>query len=58
MPTYDYKCPQCSGRFEQNVTMDERAVAPMCGDCIVPMERVYSSAPGVIFRGNGWGSKP
>ena len=54
-PVYDFKCPSCSGKIEQSRGFNEDTPAPMCGDCLVTLERVYS-APGVHFKGSGWGS--
>ena len=52
-PRYEYKCPRCQISFEQNRGFDDDSPAPMCGDCLVGMEKVYGSTP-VHFKGSGF----
>ena len=54
-PKYDFKCPNCQIQIEQTRTYEEDTSAPMCGDCLVSMEKVYY-APAIQFKGTGWGS--
>ena len=54
-PRYDYKCPNCGIKIEQKRHYDDDAPEPMCGDCLVSMEKVYY-APATHFKGSGWGS--
>ena len=55
-PSYHYQCDRCGGSFEQSRSIYESEIAPMCGDCLVSMVRVYS-APSIQFKGDGWGGK-
>lgn len=54
MPKYDFKCQLCNGQSEVLRKFDEPDfnASPMC--CGIPMQRDYT-APGVIFKGTGWG---
>lgn len=54
-PVYDFKCNSCGTEVELTASMGDDSVLPACS-CGATMSRVYS-APGVIFKGNGWGSK-
>jgi len=56
-PIYDFKCPRCGITIEQTRGYDDDTPAPTCGDCLMSLERVYSSAPGIIFKGDGWAGK-
>lgn len=52
MPAYDYKCTECSKRFEIVHAMSER-VDPACPACGGPAKKVFG-APGVAFKGSGF----
>ena len=54
-PRYEFRCPNCQVVIEQTRALDEDRPMPICGDCLVSFERVYSS-PSVHFKGEGWGS--
>ena len=53
MPTYDFKCEQCSNTFELNLSFDNKDLQ-YCEDCEKPLVRVYTPV-GAIFKGTGWG---
>ena len=55
MPTYDFVCPNCQISVEIVSSVSEQA-SPKC-DCGQMMIKQFS-APGIIFKGNGWGGKP
>jgi putative FmdB family regulatory protein len=55
-PTYQYRCDRCGGSSEQMRSYSDSEIAPMCGDCLISMSRVYS-APSIQFKGDGWGGK-
>ena len=57
MPTYDYKCTVCSSIKPVTASFDEEVQAPKCDTCLTSMARDWS-APGIIFKGTGWGGKP
>ena len=58
MATYEYRCEVCSKQIEVQRAIDDKLErSPYCPNCTVPMKRVYSFG-GVVFKGNGWGSKP
>jgi putative FmdB family regulatory protein len=58
MATYEYRCEVCSKQIEVQRSIDDKLErSPYCPNCTVPMKRVYSLG-GVVFKGNGWGSKP
>lgn len=52
MPAYDYRCPDCSHRFEVNRPMgsSEPVQCPLCDS---PCKRVFSPV-GVAFKGTGF----
>jgi putative FmdB family regulatory protein len=54
MPTYEYKCPTCNGRFEasQPITADPLTECKLCGSAAV--ERLISSGGGLLFKGSGF----
>jgi putative FmdB family regulatory protein len=57
MATYEYRCEVCSKQIEVQRSIDDKLErSPYCPNCTVPMKRVYSLG-GVVFKGNGWGSK-
>lgn len=55
MPTYEFQCLECLTTGTVTVSMQDKAVM-LCPRCLKNMERVYS-APGLIFKGGGWGGK-
>jgi putative FmdB family regulatory protein len=57
MPTYDYKCTACNAYKPVTASFDEEIIAPKCDSCLLIMARDWS-APGIIFKGTGWGGKP
>ena len=52
-PKYDFKCPNCSAQIEQTRGIEEDSPNPICGDCCLSMERVWSATP-VHFKGSGF----
>ena len=52
-PIYEFKCPNCSEKISQHRKMSDQVIAPMCGDCLVDMERVFSATP-IHFKGSGF----
>jgi putative FmdB family regulatory protein len=53
MPTYEFKCEECFTTGTVTASFTDTA-SMECPKCSRAMERVYS-APGLIFRGGGWG---
>lgn len=53
MPAYDFRCPQCEKTVEKIFAIYTNSTE-WCEECEVPMEKQFS-APGVIFKGTGWG---
>jgi putative FmdB family regulatory protein len=51
MPTYEYECVVCGIKYEVEQPMD-KVTTPLC--CAQSMKQIYS-APGLSFKGNGWG---
>jgi len=51
MPTYEFECIGCAIRMEIERPITESG-APKC--CGFDMRQVYY-APGIEFKGNGWG---
>jgi len=55
MPTYEFRCGSCETygtaqfSFEQDASM-------RCPRCNIMMSKIYS-APGLVFKGGGWGGK-
>jgi putative FmdB family regulatory protein len=57
MPTYEFSCNEC-GTFGSTFRSFTEDVPTMdCPKCHTLMTRLYS-APGIVFKGRGWGSKP
>jgi putative FmdB family regulatory protein len=58
MAIYEYSCEVCCTELEvQRSIGDLLPRDPYCDKCMIPMKRVYSLG-GIVFKGNGWGSKP
>lgn len=53
MPTYEYECIVCNVRYEMVEKMAEHTT-PYC--CSMMMRQIYN-APGISFKGTGWGSQ-
>jgi len=56
-PTYEYSCNECGTYGSIHRTYDQDDYGLTCPACGLNMQRIYS-APGVILKGTGWGSKP
>ena len=54
MATYEFKCETCQMTLTVDGSVHGETVAPLC--CGLLAGRVWSS-PGVVFKGEGWGSK-
>ena len=52
MPTYEYKCTQCSHDFEVFQSMSDEPVK-ICPECGAEVKKVFTPA-GVIFKGSGF----
>lgn len=57
MPTYEYSCNECGTYGSVHRTYKEDDGGMLCPKCGLDMARMYS-APGIILKGTGWGSKP
>jgi putative FmdB family regulatory protein len=57
MPTYEYSCNECGTYGSIQKSYDDDVTGMDCPKCNLQMSRIYS-APGLIFKGGGWGSKP
>ena len=55
MPTYQFECKSCKTTVSVNNSLTEGIKIPICFKCEEEMARVFT-APGVSFKGNGWGS--
>ena len=56
MPTYEYSCGECGTFASTHNSFDHDVPVMQCPKCLISMNRVYS-APALIFKGTGWGSK-
>lgn len=54
MPAYEYRCPICQAAITKKRGIAEKEQTPNCANCQVAMIRDYT-APGVTFKGKGWG---
>ena len=59
MPTYDYLCKECGGKFEHFQSMSSPALKtfPFCENCKkenCKVERIISGGTGLIFKGSGF----
>lgn len=54
MPTYEYKCDNCSHQFEQfqSITANALKKCPQCGK--LKLKRLIGAGGGVIFKGSGF----
>lgn len=54
MPTYEYRCDACDGRFEefQKMSDDPVETCPECGE--PEAERLMSAGAGLVFKGSGF----
>lgn len=52
MPSYDYKCPICSFRFEVRRSFSDDSQVN-CPRCQSPAQRLFSPAT-VLFKGQGF----
>lgn len=52
MPTYEYECDGCHGRFERRQGFDAEPVS-ICPRCQGTAHRVIHSVP-VLFKGSGF----
>lgn len=53
MPTYEYKCEECSDRFDhfQSMSSDPLKVCSKCGG---KLRRLIGEGAGIIFKGSGF----
>ncbi|MHA7985783.1 FmdB family zinc ribbon protein [Rathayibacter sp. CAU 1779] len=52
MPTYSYKCTECSAAFDIHQSFSDEALTT-CPDCGGPLRKVFGSV-GVTFKGSGF----
>ena len=53
MPTYEYRCPECSTDFEKFQRMSDEPVAE-CPQCGANAQRRLSGGAGLVFKGSGF----
>jgi putative FmdB family regulatory protein len=53
MPTYEYKCTECTHQFEVFQSMRDEPVS-VCPECGGRVKRLLSGGAGVIFKGSGF----
>ncbi len=56
MPTYEYSCKECGTYGSVHRTYKEDDGGINCPKCGLDMTRIYSTV-GLVFKGEGWGSK-
>jgi len=56
MPIYEYSCNECGTYGSVHKSYADDVAFMSCPKCNIAMTRVYS-APGLIFKGSGWGGK-
>ena len=56
MPTYEYSCNECGTYGSVHKSYDDVVTDMRCPKCDLQMSRIYS-APGLIFKGGGWGGQ-
>ncbi len=54
MPTYEYECRNCGGKFEWQQGIAEAPVAA-CPQCRGPLQRLVSGGAGFIMKGKQGG---
>lgn len=54
MPTYEYKCPDCSNTITITRSIEAEENKPICSSCAKEMVRIFD-APPIRFEGKGWG---
>jgi putative FmdB family regulatory protein len=55
MATYEYKCEVCNSIVSVTNPISEEIKIPKCLACKKDMVRIFN-APGLSFKGIGWGS--
>ena len=53
MPTYEYKCLDCSVQFDQFQSITEDPIQE-CPECTGQVKRLISAGAGLIFKGSGF----
>ena len=53
MPTYEYRCKDCSYTFEKFQGMKDKPITK-CPECGGRVQRLVSGGAGVIFKGSGF----
>ena len=53
MPTYEYRCTDCSNEFELFQKMSDKPEA-LCPKCSAPSHRRISGGAGLVFKGSGF----
>lgn len=53
MPTYEYQCIKCGHRFEKMQSIKDQPLSS-CPVCEAPVERLFGSGSGLIFKGAGF----
>lgn len=53
MPTYNYKCKNCSKVYSEIRGMNDEPTVSDCTDCKVPVIRLYE-VRGISFKGDGF----
>jgi len=56
MPTYEDSCAECGTYGSIHKSYEDEVSGIDCPKCNLQMSRIYS-APGLIFKGGGWGGK-
>ena len=56
MPIYEYSCNECGTYGSVHKSYIDSVEGMSCPKCNISMTRVYS-APGLIFKGSGWGGE-
>jgi putative FmdB family regulatory protein len=54
MPTYELQCTACDKRYTIRSSINQPLNPLNCPECTIPLKRVYT-APGITFKGDGWG---
>ena len=53
MPTYNYKCEDCSYEFSKFQKMSDNPIV-ICSNCNGKVRRIISGGSGMIFKGTGF----